>query len=128
MERSSIFASRRPVEGATQRADNDIWVLEKTNTGWSEPRHLDAPVNTQSQELSPSVTKDGTLYFSSNRQGGKGAADIYRAKLVDGKYTAPENVGEAINSPGPEVQVFVTPDEDILILCRSRANRQSGEC
>jgi Tol biopolymer transport system component len=110
------FASRRPVEGTTQRADNDIWVLDKTNTGWSEPRHLDTPVNTQSQELSPSVTKDGTLYFSSNRQGGKGAADIYRAKLVDGKYTAPENVGDAINSPGPEVQVFVTPDEDILIF------------
>lgn len=118
------FASRRPVEGTTQRPDNELWVVEKTGTGWSEPRHLDAPVNTQSQETSPSVTKDGTLYFSSNRQGGKGAADIYRAKLVDGKYSAPENVGDAINSPGPEAQVFVTPEDDILVF--AAAGRVEG--
>jgi hypothetical protein len=62
------------------------------------------------------VTKDGTLYFSSNRQGGKGAADIYRAKLVDGKYSAPENLGDAINTAGPEPQVFVTPEDDILVF------------
>ena len=110
------FASRRPVEGTTQKPDNDIWVVEKTSAGWSAPRHLSAPVNTDSQETSPSVTADGTLYFSSNRPGGKGATDIYRAKLVNGNYTAAENVGDPINTPGPEVQVFVTPEDDMLFL------------
>jgi hypothetical protein len=69
-----------------------------------------------SQELSPAVTADGTLYFSSNRPGGKGAVDIYRAKLVNGDYTAAENVGDAIDTPGPEIQVFVTPEDDVLIF------------
>ncbi len=110
------FTSRRPVEGTTQKPDNDIWVVEKTSTGWSEPKHLNAPVNTESQEFSPSVTSDGTLYFGSNRPGGKGAADIYRSKLVDGNYSAPENVGDAINTAGPELQVFVTPDENTLVF------------
>jgi len=108
------FASRRPVEGTAPKADNDIWVVEKTSSGWGAPRHLS--MNTASQETSPAVTADGTLYFSSNRPGGKGAADIYRAKLVNGDYTAAENVGEPINAPGPEVQVFVTPEDDMLIL------------
>ena len=119
-----FFASRRPVEGTAQKPDNDLWLVEKTSTGWSEPRHLNAPVNTQSQETSPSVTSDGTLYFSSNRAGGKGLADIYRSKLVDGNYTAPENAG-AINTPGPELQVFVTPDDNILVF--AAFGRQDGQ-
>ena len=110
------FASRRPVEGNSAKADNDLWVVEKTGTGWSAPRHLSAPVNTDSQETSPSVTTDGTLYFSSNRPGGKGAADIYRAKLVNGNYAEVENVGDVINKPGPEVQVFVSPEDDLMIF------------
>ena len=119
------FASRRPIEGATPKADHDLWLVEKTNTGWSEPRHLNAPVNTESQELSPSVTSDGTLYFSSNRAGGKGATDIYRSKLVDGNYSAPENAGDSINTPGPELQVFVTPDDNILLF--AALGRQDGQ-
>lgn len=109
------FASRRPVEGTAAKADNDIWVVEKSGAGWSAPRHLNAPVNTDSQETSPSVTADGTLYFSSNRPGGKGA-DIYRAKFANGEYSAPENVGDAINKPGPELQVFVTPEDDLMVF------------
>lgn len=120
-----FFASRRPVEGTTAKADNDLWMVEKTSTGWSAPKHLDAPVNTSAQETSPSVTADGTLYFSSNRPGGKGAADIYRAKFANGNFSAPENVGDAINTPGPEVQVFVTPEEDLLIL--AALGRQDGQ-
>ena len=119
------FASRRPVQGTTPKADHDLWVVEKTSTGWSEPRHLNAPVNTESQELSPSVTADGTLYFSSSRAGGKGAADIYRSKLIDGNYSAPENAGDAINTPGPELQVFVTPDDNILVF--AALGRQDGQ-
>ena len=118
------FASRRPIEGSAPKADYDLWVVEKTNGGWGEPRRLDAPVNSESQETSPSATADGTLYFSSNRAGGKGAADIYRARFVEGNYNAPENVGEAINTAAPEIQVFASPDEHILIF--GSAGRADG--
>lgn len=119
------FASRRPIEGTAPKADHDLWVVDKTTTGWSEPRHLSAPVNSESQETSPSATADGALYFSSNRAGGKGAADIYRARLIEGNYGAPENVGDAINTAGPEVQVFASPEEDILIF--AALGRQDGQ-
>lgn len=111
------FASRRPAAaGAAAKADNDLWVVERAGAGWGEARRLDAPVNSESQETSPAVTADGTLYFSSNRAGGKGAADIYRAPLVGGKYAAPENLGDAVNTASPELQVFVTPDESVLLF------------
>lgn len=121
-----FFASRRPIEGTTPKADFDLWVVEKTNTGWNEPRHLDAPINSQSQETSPSVTTDGTLYFSSSRAGGKGSVDLYRAKPTGGNYSAPENLGDAINSPGPEIQVFISADEQVLIFASAGRSDSHG--
>ena len=122
-----FFASRRPLEGTTQKMDADIWLVERSGDGWSEPRRLDAPVNTDSQETSPSVASDGTLYFSSNRAGGRGGADIYRSRLVGGRYTEPENLGDAINAPTPEVQVFVAPDARLLVVaCAGRDDSQGG--
>lgn len=38
------------------------------------------------------MTNDGSLYFSSDREGGHGEGDIYRARLVDGVYLEPENI------------------------------------
>lgn len=119
-----FFASRRPVAGSAPKADTDLWMVEKTSGGWSEARHLDATVNSESNETSPSVTTDGTLYFSSNRAGGKGAADIYRARFAGGRYAAPENLGESVNTPMPELQVFVVPDASVLIF--AAAGRDDG--
>ncbi len=119
------FTSRRPIEGTAPKPDHDLWVVERTKSGWGEPRRLGAPINSESQETSPSTTTDGTLYFSSNRPGGKGAADIYRARLVGGHHTAPENVGEAINTAAPEIQAFVSPDESILFF--ASAGRPDGQ-
>jgi Tol biopolymer transport system component len=121
-----FFASRRPISGITPKADYDLWVVELMNTGWGEPRHLNAPVNSENQETSPSVTVNGTLYFSSNRAGGKGAADLYRTKPVDRDYGAPENLGDTINSAAPEIQVFTSADEQILIFAAAGRNDGIG--
>lgn len=120
-----FFASRRPIEGTAPKADYDIWVVEKSNTGWGEPRRLVAPVNSESHETSPSATADGTLYFSSNRAGGKGASDIYVARFVADNYSAPENLGETINTAAPEIQAFVTPAGHILVF--ASAGRSDGQ-
>ena len=121
-----FFASRRPVTGTIPKTDHDLWVVELMNNGWGEPRHLNAPVNSDNQETSPSAAADGTLYFSSNREGGKGAADLYRTKPGDRDYSAPENLGDTINSPAPEIQVFASADEQILIFAAAGRNDGIG--
>jgi Tol biopolymer transport system component len=93
-----FFSSSRVSTDRTARSNFDIWAVEKSASGWSEPVNLGSPVNSAAQETSPSVTADGALYFDSSRPGGRGGLDIYFAKLIDGKYTEPENLGEAINS------------------------------
>jgi Tol biopolymer transport system component len=110
-----FFCSTRPAAGQP-KTDFDIWVVEKKGTGWGAPMPLAEPVNTKAQEYYPSVASNGTLYFSSSREGGKGRGDIYRARLVDGKYAEPENLGDAINSQYPEGDPYIAPDESYLVF------------
>jgi hypothetical protein len=88
------FISDRPVEtGGERQSHHDIWVMDKTESGWSAPRHLPAPVNSDTDNFYPIALKNRTLYFGSQRTDSNGLGDIYRAVLQkDGSYTV-ENLG-----------------------------------
>ena len=109
------FISNRPVAGKTGR-DLDIWAVEKTAAGWSEPKNVGAPINSPGSEWYPTVAANGTIYFGSDREGGRGRTDIYRSRLVDGKHVDAENLGDAINTPFHEFEPLISPDESFLIF------------
>jgi hypothetical protein len=94
------FSSIRPVDGVP-RADIDLWMVERTATGWSEPVHLGPSVNSpDSDELYPSVSADGTLYFASGPffpQPGR-HFDIYEAPRLGRGFGARVALGPAINT------------------------------
>ena len=81
---------------------------------------MGAPVNSGESEFYPSLTKDGTLYFQSQRPDSRGSKDIYRSRPVDGKYKKIENVGDVINSELFEGDVLIAPDEDYMIYSVDR--------
>lgn len=112
------FISDRPVNG-TAKADLDIWVMDQTAQGWSEPRNLGAPVNSAQSEWHPSLTSRGTLYFGSARPGGFGMTDVYRATSGGGEWHV-ENLGAQINSAGDEYEPLIAPDESYLIFMAYR--------
>jgi Tol biopolymer transport system component len=116
-----FFSSSRVSTDSMARSNFDLWVVEKTARGWSEPANLGAPINTSAQETSPSVTADGTLYFDSTRPGGCGGLDIYCAKLIDGKYAEPENLGEAINSAAFDTNACFDARGERLFFASNRA-------
>lgn len=74
----------------------------KTGSWWSKPIHLGKEINSSKFEISPFLSPDGkTLFFSSNRKGGQGNADIYRSERLDDTWTnwsKPVNLGPSINS------------------------------
>ncbi len=86
---------------------DDIYVSLRQNGAWSEPRNLGSVINTQFQELSPSLSDDmRTLYFSSNGRRGFGSFDVYSAVRLDDtwtSWTSPENLGAQINTEGREL-------------------------
>lgn len=56
----------------------------------------------------PALTDEGkTMYFASNMPGGFGGYDIYLSQLKeDGHWSAPQNLGAIINTPGNEISPF----------------------
>jgi len=97
--RRLYFSSIRPVDGVA-RADIDLWMVERTAGGWGEPVHLGAQVNSPgSDELYPSVSADGTLYFASGPPSPEPDRhfDIFSAKR-EGSGFAPRGPVEGINT------------------------------
>jgi len=76
----------------------DIWKGTIVNGECKFIENLGPEINTSADEMFPTVSADGTLYFSSNGRGGLGGLDIYKATLKkDGGWTV-ENMGAPINS------------------------------
>lgn len=118
-----LFISDRPAPGKAHR-DLDIWMMDRVGSAWGEPRNLGAPVNSDGSEWYPTLAADGTLYFGSNRPGGFGKTDLYRSRLVEGRYTDPENLGASINSDLDEFEPYIAPDQSFLIFMGENRERR----
>ncbi|URW78672.1 OmpA family protein [Xiashengella succiniciproducens] len=103
------------------RGSCDIYFSRKTGSGWSAPVNLGMPLNTPYWESQPSFSSDGkTLYFVSNRPGGRGDKDIWMATIE--KYNpegipifgSPVNLGANINTTGEENSPFIHHDNKTL--------------
>jgi Tol biopolymer transport system component len=121
-----LFISSRPFSDAPKR-DLDIWMMDRKADGtWSEPRRAGGEINSEANEWFPTMTGDGTIYFGSERAGGKGGADIWSAKLVEGRYGAVENVA-AINSEAGEFEPLVTADgKSVIVAVNGRPDGLGG--
>jgi hypothetical protein len=115
------FGSCRPIEERGEPKDWDIWAVEKLGNGWGKPANVGAPVNTAKDEGQPSITQNGTLYFISENSDFKYNLCISRARLVNGRYTAPETLDEPINVKGTYAWCpFIAPDESYLLFTSER--------
>lgn len=93
----------------------DLYFSALDGTEWKEPRNLGFPVNTRAWESQPSISFDGkVLYFSSARPGGMGGMDIWMTIYNKGRWSAPQNLGPEINTPGNEESPFIAKDDATL--------------
>jgi len=117
-----LFWSYRPLgdQGAPPKQDSDIWMVERSGSGWGAPRNLGLPVNSESRDYMGSIGRDGTLYLTSKRNGDERNGDIYCARLKDGRYMEPEHLGDAVNSSGIEFGPTISPDGQTLVFSSDR--------
>ena len=109
-----FFLSNRP-DGDESVGDQDIWVVERTPEGWGEPRNLGEPVNTDGGEFFPSLTTDGTLYFTRNAKG-SGLNQVYRSRWSGGAFQEPELLPEQVNCGSNRFNAFVSPEESYMVV------------
>ena len=77
---------------------NDIYYLMKIDGEWSEPYNAGFYVNTEGEELFPSVDSKGNLYFASNGKQGFGGLDIWKAKPEKNSFGRAEQLPYPINT------------------------------
>lgn len=101
------FASVRP----GGYGSGDIYVSKKVNGRWTKGDNLGSPPNTKYMESEPFIASDHmTLYFASNRPGGRGKADIYMTQKKRAGWSEPVNLGSPVNSEFDDSQPFLTQD------------------
>jgi Tol biopolymer transport system component len=96
-------------------ANQDIWVVDRIGDDWGEPYNLGPPVNTDSSEFFPSLTRDGTIYFTRSHPATR-ESYIYRSRWVDGQYAEPERLPTQVNSTNSQYNAFIAPDESYIIV------------
>ncbi len=118
--RRMLFLTTRPTAGEKDRpgwGNQNIFAADRRADGtWGEPYDLGAPVNTTDNEFFPSLTRDGTLYFTKARARG-GRFVIVRSRLAGGRYQPPDTLPAAVNGRGTPYNAFVAPDESYLVAC-----------
>ncbi len=105
----------------------DIYVTKKTKNTWSKPKALQGDVNTKHFEGHASISLDGkSLYFISNRPGGIGGTDIYKAILQgNGTWGEVVNLGPTINSVYDEDAPFIHVSNRLLYFS-SKGHKNMG--
>ena len=101
----------------TDKGNNDIYVSHLKGKEWSKPEKLRGEVNSpKSWEGSASLSANGkVLYFTSDREGGAGGRDIYKAELQsNGSWSNVQNLGPNINTVYNDDAPFIHPDNVTL--------------
>lgn len=100
----------------TDNFDGNIYSSEYIDSAWTPIKKLNKNINTKYYESHASISADGKrLYFTSNRDGGKGGLDIYLSeKNGAGDWGIPVNIGNNINTIYNEDTPFITLNDSLL--------------
>jgi Tol biopolymer transport system component len=118
-----FFISDRPLKLPGEKKDYDIWYVERNGSKWSLPINAGDKINSDKNEYYISFSKNGTMYFASNRIiSGQvnGGYNIYSSTIENGEFQQPVQLDDAINTQYYEADVFIAPDESYLIFCGDR--------
>ncbi len=95
---------------------------------WSQLENLGKTVNTEYNEIAPSISPDGkTLYFSrvshpQNTNGAKGSQDIWFSELRNDKWTQARRLPAPLNKEEYNSLYSITPDGNTILIKGSYKN------
>ena len=107
----------------------DIFVAQKTDTGFSKAISLGNIINTYQNEGAESMNADATILFftACNRQDGLGSCDLYFSQKLNNRWTRPMGIGVPINSGAWEAQPSFSSDGKSLYFSSNRSGGYGGK-
>lgn len=125
-----VFTRCTPLTKSDMRCE--LFASQNVNGKWQHPFRLPESVNlsgfTATQPALAARGADGyTLYFVSDRSGGFGMLDIWKAEMTThGEFSVPVNVGSTINSDENEITPFFNDHTQALYFSSDRAEGLGG--
>jgi Tol biopolymer transport system component len=118
-----LFVSNRPYvasDGSTKTA-NHLWMSQWMTDGrWSEPKHLDSPVNEFGfVNYGPSISASGTICFCSRDRGGNKGMRAYLCRWAGDHYEKPQLL--ILNGNEPTFDPYIAPDERYILFSSDNA-------
>ncbi len=109
-----VFVRRKPGHNA------DLFMSRWSPSGWSTPEAI-AAINSDADELGPEISSDGeSLYFYSDRAGGRGGYDLWVSHWSGDTWATPQNLGEGVNTEFNEYGPAISPDRRTLYFSSNR--------
>jgi hypothetical protein len=92
----------------SRRGPSGVWYIERTDTGWSEPRYIEGGPNEGRPYWQISVSVHGSIYTGSG-------GDIWVSRPTADGFDSPISPGNPINTPRREGHPCIAPDESFII-------------
>ena len=105
----------------------DIYVTEiMPNGAMGVAKNLGSKVNTKKNDLYPTITPEGTLFFASNGRKGYGGLDVFVSEINQNKVTIAANLGGKINSQADEFAVSLVREKGFGYVMSNRGNQSNA--
>ena len=120
-----IYTSKRNVNylGMENKVNEDLFYSKQNNGYWEEAQSFGKPINSQYNEGSARLSRDGkTLYFARcESPDGMGNCDLYTASMqADGTWGQIKNLGPNVNSKAWDSHPTLSANEDTLYFASDR--------
>jgi Tol biopolymer transport system component len=118
------FISTRPRPSHVQTSpsaprDMDIWYADRVGDQWGAPHWIEE-LSSDAKEGSPTVDRDGTLCFFSDRGATGGNNAIYCAARLANGWSAPSRLNANVNAGPSDTSPFLSRDGKTLLFYSTR--------
>lgn len=118
------FTGQDPTLNAAREADR-FFYSSRINVGdeWRPSQLAGPPLNTLENQGALTITPDGRylLFAGCQWPDGLGSCDIYAAKITDGQFGEPQNLGNKVNSNAWDSQPSLSSDGRTLYFTSNRS-------
>jgi outer membrane protein OmpA-like peptidoglycan-associated protein len=113
-----LFYTRR-----VNSVNEDFYESSLVDNSWKPSKSLPGDINTMLNEGAQNISQDGEwlIFTGCNFPEGHGSCDLYISYLTSQGWSAPENLGENINTESWESAPSLSPDKRDLYFASNRA-------
>jgi len=101
---------------------SDIYKSTWQNGAWTKPENLGEKINTPYDEMFPSISHDGDLFFASKGHVGLGGLDIFMARHLNGSFEDPENIGYPVNTSYDDFGITLNKEGNTAYFTSNRGD------